>query len=381
MKSRVLRQSVSDDSLFRVLAGWCADGAGKRNYRLRLLSAFASGGGVGAILPVIELFLADGNFVEVIVGIDRNGTDRRALRHLDSLIRSHPTQCSVGIFNAPAASCIFHPKLYVFDAPTYREFVIGSGNLTGGGLASNFESFIYYSKCSRTAAPSRHAEDIWTLFACPRPPLKKSYLRPLTSTYLRKLLPKLPKKAKNERSEHTIFRELWRPRSRIPFTGRTRPAPRPQRIRFTNTRRYLVMDVLTETRKTQMQVPVPVVEGFFGIPKRQLATFDVSIVTPTGFSQPVSRNLVRSQGTEGQRLMRRIEMPQIRNLDRPLVVVFIQRSGQRRYGFKLLPKNSRLFRRADALLDRDGQQGSARRRFLIGSPGDANWEVVRELLT
>ena len=125
------------------------------------------------------------------------------------------------------------------------------------------------------------------------------------------------------------------------------------------------MDVLTETRKTQMQVPVPVVEGFFGIPKRQLATFEMSIVTPTGFSQPVSRNLVRSQGSEGQRLMRRIEMPQIRYLDRPLAVAFVQR-GDKNYAFKLLPRNSVQFRRADTLLDRAGQQGGARRRFVIG---------------
>src|SRR5207253_1520217 len=137
IRSRIIRQSVTTDSLFRVIAGWCRSGAGKRDYRLRLLSAFASGAGVGAIVPLFDVFLADGNSVDVIIGIDRNGTDKRALQHLNALVRAYPSQCRVSIFNAPARDCIFHPKLYVLDSPKFREFVIGSGNLTGGGLGSN----------------------------------------------------------------------------------------------------------------------------------------------------------------------------------------------------------------------------------------------------
>jgi hypothetical protein len=100
------------------------------------------------------------------------------------------------------------------------------------------------------------------------------------------------------------------------------------------------MDVLNETRWTQMQVPIPVVEGFFGVDKRQSLDLHLSILTKTGLSQPIERPLVMSQGQEGQRLMRRIEMPQIRDLERPLAVVFVKLLGRGRFAFKLIPKNS-----------------------------------------
>src|SRR6266567_5084754 len=133
MRSRVIRQAVSTDSLFGVIADWCREGAGQKKCRLRLMSAFASRGGVGAIVPLLDVFLAQGNTVEVIVGVDRKGTDRGALRHLDALLHAYPAQCKVSVFNAPARAAIFHPKLYIYDGPNQLSAVIGSANLTGGG--------------------------------------------------------------------------------------------------------------------------------------------------------------------------------------------------------------------------------------------------------
>src|SRR6266566_4762044 len=156
MRSRVIRQAVSTDSLFGVIAGWCKEGAGQKKYRLRLMSAFASRGGVGAVAPLLDVFLAQGNTLEVIVGVDRNGTDRGALRHLHALLHAYPAQCKVSVFTAPARGSIFHPKLYIYNGPKHHSAVIGSANLTGGGLGSNFESLIYYSACPRRSPPARH---------------------------------------------------------------------------------------------------------------------------------------------------------------------------------------------------------------------------------
>src|ERR1700677_2138562 len=102
MNSRVIRQGVSEDSLFGVIAEWCKEGAGKRNCRLRFMSAFATGGGVGALAPLLDVFLSEGNTIDVIIGVDRKGTDQRALLLLDALRHAYPAQCQVSVFHAPA---------------------------------------------------------------------------------------------------------------------------------------------------------------------------------------------------------------------------------------------------------------------------------------
>ena len=278
---------------------------------------------------------------ELNVDVLDQGTDRGALLHLDALLHAYPAQCQVSVFQAPARASIFHPKLYIFDAPGKRSIVAGSANLTAGGLGSNFESLIYYQDCGLTAPEARHAEEIWSLFSNPVPPLRREFLKPLTKNYLRALLAKLPtQRDTGEKSEDATFRELWRPLSRVPLPRSTRPKPRKRTTPEVAARRYLVMDVLNETRWTQMQVPIPVVEGFFGVDKRQSLDLHLSILTKTGLSQPIERPLVMSQGQEGQRLMRRIEMPQIRDLERPLAVVFVKLLGRGRFAFKLIPKNS-----------------------------------------
>jgi hypothetical protein len=381
MRSRVIRQSISDDSLFRVINSWCREGAGQKKCRLRFLSAFASGGGIGAIAPLLDIFLADGNTLEIIIGVDRNGTDRGALRHLNALTHAYPSQCKVSIFNAPARNCIFHPKLYIFEAPQNGSVIIGSSNLTAGGLASNFESLIHFEECDSLCAPVQHAEEIWAIFAKPLHPLQAQFLKPLTPDYFRSLLAKLPEKLpRDSLSEASAFKVLWRPFSRVPFPRSTRPKQRKHTKLRKSANKYLIMDVLTETRNTQMQVPLQVVEDFFGIGRREARHIQLSIITKMGLSQPIDRPVVISQGQNGQRLMRRVEMPQIRDLERPLAVTFLKLTGRSRFAFKLLPKPSADYRIASQLLQQEGQQGNAQRRFLVGRPGDNHWKLVKSLL-
>jgi len=346
------------------------------------MSAFASRGGVGAVAPLLDVFLAQGNTLEVIVGVDRNGTDRGALRHLHALLHAYPAQCKVSVFTAPARGSIFHPKLYIYNGPKHLSAVIGSANLTGGGLGSNFESLIYYSACPRRSPPARHVEEIWSMFAKPTPPLRSKFLRPLDKHYLRTLLARLPENSRQEeKSETATFRELWRPLSSVHLPRSTAPKPRKTVPPNVSARNYLVTDVLRETRSTQMQVPIRVVEGFFGVGKREPLDLTLSIITNTGLSQPIHRPLVLSQGYRGERLMRRIEMPQIRRLQRPLAVVFVRLPGRDRFAFRLLPQRSPGYRRAAKLLARAGHQGRARRRFLFGRSNDTHWGKIKGLLT
>jgi HKD family nuclease len=379
--SRVVYQGVTEDSLFSVIAEWCKKGAGRKDCALQILSAFASGSGVNAITPLLDIFLADGNTVEIIFGVDRNGTDKSAVRHLKSLAAAYEKQCSVRVFQAPSRWAIFHPKLYIFRMNASVSFVIGSANLTSGGLSSNFESMILFNNCSENSPETQNASSIWKIFANPQPPLKKRYLHALSQTYLKSLLKRLPDKHPQEfKSTTTAVKDLWRPISRLPLPRSTKVSQRTKTIPASKSKAFLLMDVLRETRSTQMQIPLDVVEDFFRIGRRQTAELAVSIWTETGLSQPIERTLVISQGPKKNRLMRRLEMPQIRGLARPLAVVFMRLRGKRRFAFKLIPHYSKVYKVVNRVLKNEGQQGSGKRRFVIGSLADKEWISVKTLL-
>jgi len=147
MRTRHIKQATSEDCLFKVLAAWCRTGAGEKSHSLKIITAFVSGTGVSAIAPLLDVFLADGNSANIIFGVDRNGTDREAVRQLYALKRAYIEQLGVRVFNAPSAGAIFHPKLYIYDRGSEIDFVVGSSNLTSGGLASNFEAYSCTNKC------------------------------------------------------------------------------------------------------------------------------------------------------------------------------------------------------------------------------------------
>src|SRR6185312_6965989 len=206
-----VRQAVSEESLFRVLAEWCRSGAGRKNWALRILSAFVSGNGVRAISPLLDVFLADGNSLEIIFGVDRGGTDRDALRQLSQLRYAYPHQATVRLFYAPAAASIFHPKLYILDAGGVLRLIVGSSNLTLPGLSTNLESLLYCEGVRPQSGLGRAAMTIWNGFALPRSPLRPQFLRDLTKRLAAQHIRLLPSTHPEERQNRTTVRSVWKP--------------------------------------------------------------------------------------------------------------------------------------------------------------------------
>jgi HKD family nuclease len=104
------------------------------NYHtLNILVAFAKTSGVLRIKAAIERFRFRGGKVNVIVGVDLGGTSYEALTSLlintDSLSVVHSEKCQT-----------FHPKIYHLEGYEGDLVIVGSNNLTGGGLWTNFES-------------------------------------------------------------------------------------------------------------------------------------------------------------------------------------------------------------------------------------------------
>lgn len=99
--------------------------------------AFASERGVRATLG------DDGPFakiaeLELVVGLDAI-TDERALDAITALTQDRGGFRARALVNPDAR--LFHPKLSWFRSPTTTTLLIGSGNLTPGGLVGNHEAF------------------------------------------------------------------------------------------------------------------------------------------------------------------------------------------------------------------------------------------------
>lgn len=376
MKTRVIRQAITKDCLFNVIAAWCQAGSGSSDRSIQILTAFASGAGVAALSPLFDLFLAHGNSIEIICGIDRNGTDAEAIRRLHDLQETHHSALNVSIFNAPSSSAIFHPKLYINDRGSHIDFVIGSANMTCGGLGSNFESVVLYEDVPRKSAEARNALSIWRTYAEPQSPLSPSFLKALTREERSSLLRRMPRRSTWEkRSTEREIAELWKPfsRVRLPHSARVQHRKPTRHSAFQGN--YLLMDVLGETRRTQMQLPLPVTAGFFRVQRGTEAEVNVAILSPDGLTQPIRRPLVMS-GTS----MRRIEVPEIKTRARNLAILFLKLKGRRQFAYCILPRESRSYRTADRLLKNHGQQGAQERRFFIGQKGDKQWAVVKGLI-
>ena len=101
----------------------------------RAAVAFVKRSGTRHIAPALAAFARVGH-VEIIAGIDHRGTSAEGLR--DLLDAVHPEGRIVVFHNRLPFT--FHPKVYLFRSPDAADVFIGSGNLTEGGLFTNYEA-------------------------------------------------------------------------------------------------------------------------------------------------------------------------------------------------------------------------------------------------
>lgn len=104
-------------------------------HTLNIAVAFAKNSGVLRIKDALERFRERGGKVNVYVGVDLGGTSYEALTalllHTDSLNVVHSEKGQT-----------FHPKIYQLVGKEKGLVVVGSHNLTAGGLWTNFESSV-----------------------------------------------------------------------------------------------------------------------------------------------------------------------------------------------------------------------------------------------
>lgn len=125
----------------------------------RALFAFASKDGVDALLqdPEIVGLLRRGTF-DLVVGVDAV-TTRPALERMLEASRSHRSFRPLVFWNETGR--LFHPKLCFFAGKRAATLIVGSGNLTSGGLQSHFEAYVRLAMTRREGERAIRPWDEW----------------------------------------------------------------------------------------------------------------------------------------------------------------------------------------------------------------------------
>jgi HKD family nuclease len=114
--------------------------------RVKIAVAFLRRTGIDEIYKSLDYALRENNAqIEIIAGLDFKTTDSSALFALKDIEKEQKNfkfYC-FGDRRDNHNDLVFHPKMYLFETTLSRNTkytsIIGSSNLTGGGLTSNFE--------------------------------------------------------------------------------------------------------------------------------------------------------------------------------------------------------------------------------------------------
>jgi HKD family nuclease len=131
---------------------------------LRIAVAFASTGGISLLEQGLQDYInRKDRYIEFVLGIDSYVTDSKALQDLYQLTKASPNiklYCYRGSNSESNSEGIYHPKLYIANQSSVVTTIIGSSNLTEGGLKSNVELNVLIESKS----DSDIASDIYALY-------------------------------------------------------------------------------------------------------------------------------------------------------------------------------------------------------------------------
>jgi hypothetical protein len=108
--------------------------------RVRLAVAYARWEGIGLLSGAIDTFLKRGGLLETIFGAGNGVTTPDALYYGLLIDRQYPGQTWSGFIEDQFSNATFHSKYMEFTFAAETTLIIGSANLSGGGLSRNIET-------------------------------------------------------------------------------------------------------------------------------------------------------------------------------------------------------------------------------------------------
>jgi HKD family nuclease len=330
------------------------------NAQFRVLVGFASRAGFQLFERPLRHFLDSGCSTFWIVGVDLGGTGREALEFLYSLGRQYPGQVDARILTVGDNAVVFHPKVYWLDSQDQRIVLVGSANATAGGLAQNFEvSAEIEVEPGADEELGEQLEHLWISYSSPLPPLTPAHVLPVDLRLIARLGPDLPPTDARPALPHPLRGLVPRVRLHRPArSGATRIETAAQRWLRTADRE-LVMDILQETRRTQVQIPVEAFGTFFDM-RRSSVTL----------RQRIAGTVVKEDRRPFIHLANnthRIEIDAIRGLPRPQIVRMCRdRRLPEVVDYEVVLRGTRAYAELDQLLDAEGEQTrQGARRWIV----------------
>lgn len=338
MNTRVISQYAGEDLHYERIGQLLTED--NAYDQLRVLCAFLTFGGLQAIADPLRKFLDRGGRLDWIIGID-DVTTQEALQYLYDLAQEYPNQVDVRIFSAASSQHIFHPKVYWLLGPDKYTVIVGSANLTVGGLVSNFETSLEIEvPIQDETYLVKQFEHLWIQYSTPLLPLGPENLIDLCSKEGLKLIQSLvheqseATKLSNHKphplSQHDKGNEirklikqkhhqaLKRP-NLDKVTTRTRDTSDSRTHQATpDLPKTLIMDIQTETRQTQVQFPVKVIKQYFNTLPSESKTILLSYVRDGEILSTHERPIIHLEHNNTHR----IEIDTIRGVRRPLIIRF-----------------------------------------------------------
>ena len=108
---------------------------------VQIAVAFLKYSGVKVIEKSLSQCLDNGGNIELIAGLDFKTTDPKSIHYFINLKKEYSSikfYC-FGDRKINKINIVFHPKIYLFEKGRETTGIVGSSNLTKGGLISNFE--------------------------------------------------------------------------------------------------------------------------------------------------------------------------------------------------------------------------------------------------
>lgn len=130
-----------------------------RSEECKIAVAFVSKKGIAQIKDAFYECLQNGGNIEFLIGLDLAATDPSAVW---TLFEISQTECNASVycFSNPAKTATYHPKLYIIKTHDIANLVIGSSNLTEGGMKNNVE----INALIRAAPAEEVVSDVYAIY-------------------------------------------------------------------------------------------------------------------------------------------------------------------------------------------------------------------------
>ena len=134
---QIIIQPITDLRLGDVIIEHLTNGEFKR---FQAAIAFVKHSGVKHLSRALQNFVANGGKVRIVAGLDHHGTSYEGLLDLLNVVGE-----AIWVYHADEGASryyTFHPKIYLFESESEALLLVGSGNLTEGGLYTNDEAIV-----------------------------------------------------------------------------------------------------------------------------------------------------------------------------------------------------------------------------------------------